>query len=226
MQQQAGAEDVENHFVRGTETRQMLLALLADEEGWRFEKSRGGASVSSRPDETGFWLRIEVDFEEENDYDQLLDVLHTSLETRQKEWHELLIPGGRVQELDDSRRICYFAYRSPWPMSDRDCLYAAQANLEHVQTDGAAEFKVFYWTIVDDAVEPPRNGRVRIDFQAAHWVRRAVHGQGKCRYIYIQRSDAKVHLPDFLLKSIQVDILLGEAEGLRKAISTSSVPPK
>lgn len=42
--------------------------------------------------------------------------------------------------------------------------------------------------------------------------------EDKVQYTYVQQSDPKIHLPDFMLKGPQVKVLFGEIEGLRTAV--------
>lgn len=198
------------HFVDGDEVKNKLKGLLTGAD-WLSVKKEDGVEVFELGDSEGFWLKIEAPFEE-GDFEQLRDVLDTNLERRQKEWHELLLPGGSVIPVDESKELCYFAYSSPWPMSNRDCLYCKERSV-----NSESEFQLLYWTVRDDEVKAPVKGMVRIDFQAAHWVKKC--DNHSCAYVYIQRSNAKVSLPDFLLKSVQVGILFGEVKGLRRAIA-------
>lgn len=97
--------------------------------------------------------------------------------------------------------------------SHRDTLYAAEADI----IPESQSFELLYWTIDDDVLCPVPEGMVRIDFQAAHLVRRTEQG---CMYRYIQTSDAKIPLmPDVLLQKIQVGILMDEVSGLTRAVS-------
>ena len=182
------------------------------DDAWTHEKSDNVSVVSSREGsadrDESFWLRIEVDFDP-NAYSELLDVLYTNLETRQKEWHDLLMPGGTVTSISENFNLCHFAYSSPWPMGPRDCLYVAQGEFKE------DEFKLFYWTVDDESIPTVEKG-VRIDFQAAHWIRRNV--DNVLKYVYVQHSDPKIHLPDFILCPIQANVLLGEGKGLKRAV--------
>ncbi len=185
---------------------------LFDSKLWREERRSSSAVVSSLVDGEGrLWLRVLGDFPPDS-FDELADVLDVNLEKRQKEWHDLLVDGGGVRASPDSaHQVCYFAYRSPWPFSDRDCLYAKLS-----QSPDPDTLLLSYWTVQDAQLEPEHADRVRIDFWAAHAV---VRGAERVTYDYVQWSDAKIMLPDVLLKSSQVKILLREVEGLRRAVS-------
>lgn len=187
------------------------LRALFDRAEWRLEREEGGTRVTSLEEGGTFWLRVQAVFPLEA-FAELVDVLDTNLETRQKEWHELLLEGGGVLvQSSPARQLCYFAYRSPFPLSDRDCLYVKVSEAPDADT-----LLLFYWTIADEALKPLDPRRVRIDFRAAHAVQRGPEGVG---YDYIQCSDAKLLLPDFILKSAQVKILIGEVAGLRRAVA-------
>jgi hypothetical protein len=199
--------------VESDESKVAALRGLFDRE-WRVEKEQDGTKVSSLEDGKTFWLRVQAAFPVDA-FPGLADVLDTNLATRQKEWHELLLEGGGIlAETSKQRQVCYFAYRSPGPISDRDCLYVKVS-----QSPDPDTLMLFYWTIVDDALMPPDAHRVRIDFRAAHAVRR---GQEGVSYDYIQCSDAKLMLPNFILKSAQVKILFGEVAGLRRAVAPAA----
>ncbi len=186
-----------------------LQSLFARE--WKLEREQDGTRVSSLDDGATFWLRVQATFPAEA-FAELTDVLDTNLAKRQKEWHELLLEGGGVlAESSKQRQVCYFAYRSPFPLSDRDCLYVKVS-----QSPDADTLMLFYWTVVDDGLKPADPQRVRIDFRAAHAVQRGPQG---VTYDYIQCSDAKLVLPNFILKSAQVKILFGEVAGLRRAVA-------
>lgn len=211
--------DLDRHF-QADEIRVTLKRFLTDATvSWVEEKRRddvlGPTVVSSTAFDRTFMLRVEAVFES-SCYEQLLDVLHVHLQERQKDWHELLLPGGRVWPVGGDgntvRTICRFSYRSPWPLSPRDTLYAAEADI----IPESQSFELRYWTIDDDVLCPVPEGMVRIDFQAAHLVRRTEQG---CLYRYIQTSDAKIPLmPDVLLQKIQVGILMDEVSGLRACL--------
>jgi hypothetical protein len=186
--------------------------LAAVEAGkWVVEKRSAGAVVDSQQIGGKVWLRVSATFRLD-EYDELIDVLDTNLQTRQKEWHALLLDGGGcVKQIDESRSIFYFAYSSPWPLSARSVLYC---KLKIPILDGV---KLVYWTISDDSLKPEDDTTVRIDFKAMHVLTKTEDGVS---YVYLQQSDPKIKLPAFLLKHSQMQILFGEIEGLRKAVMT------
>lgn len=163
------------------------------------------------PSAKGFWLKVVADFPQ-SDFESLVDILDTHLEQRQSQWHELLIEGRRLSA-NDRHELFWFAYRSPWPLSGRDCLYAKY----RIPMKDEDQIALAYWTVEDDALMPKDARYVRIDFQACHLLKRGRDGN-PAQYAYIQTSDAKVPLPNFLLKGPQVDILIKEVEGLRSAV--------
>lgn len=179
---------------------------------WAEEKRKDGVAVWSKPHRSGGFV-LKVEAEVVGEMSNIRGLLHTELETRQKEWHELLRPGGFVRPHAAHTEICYFVYASPSPMSDRSCLYYKECVCDDEQ-----ELKLMYWTFQDDAQEPiaPTDDSVRIDFEASHWI--TARKGGKLFYRYCQWSDAKIHLPDFILKMIQRDILFQEVEGMSNAL--------
>lgn len=195
-----------------TEGGHRLDSLWA--EPWVEEKRKGDIVVSSKAHAKGFVLKVEA--EVGGEFQNIRGLLHTKLATRQKEWHELLRPGGFVKPHKENVEICYFRYASPSPMSDRSCLY-----YKEVACDEPNELKLMYWTFDDDAEQPiaPKDGSVRIDFEASHWI--TVAESGKLLYRYVQWTDAKVHLPDFILKFLQRDILFQEVDGIGLALAKS-----
>jgi hypothetical protein len=64
--------------------------------------------------------------------DIMRDILYDHLEERQKQWHELLIEGKVLQRYTEDRLLCWFAYKSPFPLWNRDTLYAT-VNLLDIQ---------------------------------------------------------------------------------------------
>lgn len=188
--------------------RAELLKVAAGH--WQLEKEEDSTAVHFLSVENGFYLRVQTRFPAST-YDALCDVLDTNLESRQKEWHALLEGGGRVQTIDADREVMYFRYRSPFPFSSRDCVYAKLRVLDD------AVLRLLYWTIETPA-RPAVSDCVRIDFKAMHELRK---DEKDVFYSYVQWSDPKIHLPDFLLKRAQVDVLFGEVKGLRSAINQS-----
>jgi hypothetical protein len=162
----------------------------------------------------GFWLCVDFEFCESNGFVALNEILDLKLLQRQQDWHELLLPNGTVLVVDEQREICHFAYKSPWPIADRDTLYVK----EKVESK-EKELKLLYWTFADPNIGLLNPKFVAIEFQAAHHI---VATEAGARYRYIQKSDPKIHLPDFLLKSIQVGILEKEIGGLKKAIAMTT----
>ena len=207
------------HFEKADE-KYLYLKQLWERDSWVLEKREGGTTVEScKPDNgEGFWLKVTALFEGA-DYENLIDILDTHLEARQKEWHHLLLEGAIVGKVDDTKEVCWFAYSSPWPMKGRDCVYAKYTQKT---TDKEGIF-LSYYTVEDDNLKAAVEKYVRIDFEAAHWVTK--EEDGKVRYSYVQKSDPKVPiLPNFFLKGPQVGILIEEVAGLRKAVQNPIKP--
>lgn len=142
---------------------------------------------------------------------ELRDILFDHCGTRQHEWHELLVEGRVVEHVDSACMLCWFVYRTPWPLSNRDTLYAQWLD-ESLWADG--ELFVAAWSVVDAEV-PPLPSLVRCDFECAFWVRPSAVGLD---YRYVQRSNAHVPLvPESLLLSGQCAIVIDEVQGLRRA---------
>ena len=198
--------------------REAELRAIRARTDWKMERQddENGAVVHSLSEGPyGFWLRVVAQFEA-SEWSELCDVLDEHIEQRQKEWHELLLPGGGVRHTEDpSRHVLYFAYRSPPLFRDRDCLYCKVA---HREEEGKLD--MFYWTIEDEErkLEELHGDRVRIEFRAAHFLQRN-NADGTVRYEYIQSSDTMIKLPDFLLRGPQVSILMDEIKGLKVAVS-------
>ena len=150
--------------------------------------------------------------------------------------------------------MCWFAYRSPWPLSHRDCLYAKyrtnSSTFEESERERAVCTCLSYWTIDDADIKAHVKEYVRIDFEAFHYIailkkrkeerKKGEKGEGEgegekgevegekgegegeeeyVEYGCLQWSDPKLPLPSFLLESAQIDILIHEVTGLRKAVA-------
>ncbi len=147
---------MEKHFV-GADARVARMRALLDNNAWR-EKDRGagGSVVFTGADN---WIKVEASIDAP--LAVLRDILDSHLEERQSQWHELLIEGRVLQRYDDRRALCWFAYRSPGPLWNRDTLYVMQRD-----DVGPGEMLIGCWTVMDDEQMPPLPEKkyVRIDF--------------------------------------------------------------
>lgn len=208
-----------DHFADAKERLKRYRALIDghDREGWR-QKSQGVESTTFIGPADG-WIRVEATLREAT-LETMRDILDWHLAERQAGWHELLIEGRVVTRYSSAQALCWFAYRCPWPLSDRDTLYVMWVDEE--RWDHHRELVIGCWTVEDDAMPvDERSGYVRIDFECAFIVSELPpQGEGGDKHLlyrYVQRSSPKVPLvPDSFLLGSQCAILLKEVDGLRR----------
>jgi len=147
--------------------------------------------------------------------DELLDLLDLHLIERQPEWHDLFIEGKIVQKISDNVEIMYMAYNSGIPLvTNRDFVYVKVRKQLSEEVGGGV---LLTYRTVPHQDCPPLPQYVRGEFEAAHCFRPNPKDPSSTDYTYIQHADSKGMIPKFFTNAPQVNIMLNEIDGVRKA---------
>mmetsp|Transcript_2588 Transcript_2588/g.5868 ORF Transcript_2588/g.5868 Transcript_2588/m.5868 type:complete len:202 (-) Transcript_2588:21-626(-) len=167
-----------------------VLSLEEDWDGWEFVSDTNDVISSRKPAPSGYYY-IRGQGEISASVERILAVLKDS---SQKPNYDKMT----LHEFSESLKINHHQYKAPWPVSNRDFVFAVD---ERRLDDGG-------FVIVGKSVElptfPPQSGVVRGEMDFGGFILRPIEG-GKTRVTYIVHVDPKGSVPTMVVNYTQTE---------------------
>jgi hypothetical protein len=114
---------------------------------------------------------------------------------RKKQWDQMFMDGRVVHEFNAHSRVLYEQFSAPWPVTNRDFLFATH-------TQEAADLIVSAGFSVEHPSVPQTKGFVRAHMEIGGFVFRSL-GNGQTRVTYTLFMDPRGSIPQMVVNSTQ-----------------------
>lgn len=172
-----------------------VLRMEDDWEGWEFVSDTNDIVSSRKPAPSGYYY-IRGQGEINVPLEQIVAVLKDT--TQKPKYDTMFIEGRTLHEFSDSLKISYQQFKAPWPVSNRDFVFAVD---ERRLDDGG-------FVIVGKSIElpsfPPQSGIVRAEMDFGGFVLRP-KSESKTMVSYLVHVDPKGSVPTMVVNYTQTE---------------------
>ncbi|MBI3551739.1 MAG: hypothetical protein HY077_04415 [Elusimicrobia bacterium] len=137
--------------------------------------------------------------------------------SRQKEWLDRLVEARVVRAVSERERVEYNRTSAPWPLADRDFLFAWSAAL-----DAANKRVVVLMHSVEDPAAPRRPGIIRGELLQSTWILSALGPKTTQVSVEIQ-ADPRGMIPKWIVNLFQSSWPRRTLEGIRRQVQKPDV---
>ncbi len=188
--------------------------VLAQEHPWDLKKDKNGIKVYTRKVDGSPLLEFKAVMKLEVPRNQVM-AFYEKIE-RYPEWFYQCAE-ARLLEEEAGEQIVYYVMAMPWPVSDRDSVYAREKSVE-------LGGDVVYRLSARPEAYPEQPGKVRVPYLKILWKFKALP-TGGTEVMFQQHCDAGGSIPAALANSLSVNMPFKTFENLRK-ILTAENPSK
>lgn len=165
-----------------------LLSYCENLLGWENMSKSCGVHTYRKTTTYGIHM-LRVDCIVNTNADNVIQLLVDN--DRKKEWDENYLEGHVVADLGPGIRILYNKFAAPWPVSDRDFVFA----VKHFEIDGKT---VFAGKSIEIAELPPNGNAVRGLIHASGFIVEPL-SMNTTRVSYFVNVDPKGCIPHFIV---------------------------
>jgi len=168
-----------------------LKQLIAETEGWENIKNSQELVAFKRKTDSGIHL-IKAIAEMDRSPEEVFNIIWDY--ERKHEWDEMLLESTLVQEFESDLRVLYNRFHAPWPVSERDFVFASK---KYIEDSGS----ILVVGCSVDAGVPERNKTVRGEILASGFYIEKL-SETRCRVTYLVNVDPKGSLPTWLVNKM------------------------
>lgn len=184
-------------------------AFAGTEAPWELRKDKEGIKVFTRPVQGSSILEFKAEMTVDAPLDRVLELYDNA--DRFPEWFYQCMESRLLERRAEEGSLVYFVLDMPWPVSDRDAVYARSKSTE-------ANGDIVFHLQQKPGAYPEQPGRVRVPYLTGGW-RFHILSEKQTAITYQQHSEAGGHIPSALVNKLAVNIPFHTLRNFRELLA-------